>query len=448
MKKRHRNIILSLLIPLLILVFKPLGLSLSQSIVLSSLVLTLSLWVNKAANKTLVSLFLLVIFLTFGNTPYERVLFFPLSSDFWLIILSFLFSQGIVNSKLADKLFRPYIGYFATTPFKLILTAIVFAAVMIFAIPQPFSRLIIISMIFREYFQSLDIKERTRKILAFSVFMVIFIVNGTVLKADIIFNRAIVNIAQAPIDDFIWMKYMTVPTLVFLGITVFAFLTRFRNELKEYHPQKSGKPTIILTSKDKINLLILIFTLLLWATEGIHPVSGFFTILIGTLLMFARGLITRKDFKHIEWKLLVFLTATFSIGATMSGSGTAGTLFGKLEPIFPDEMGISLVLAIILSTMLIHMVLGSLVTTVSVVIPGLFILTKGVIPLEIMMFLVYISIFSHYLLPFHSVGLVVGEGSGFFDDRVVFNFGLVMTVITLIAPFLIYLPWWKLVGFL
>ena len=94
------------------------------------------------------------------------------------------------------------------------------------------------------------------------------------------------------------------------------------------------------------------------------------------------------------------------------------------------------------------MVLGSLVTTTSVVIPGLFILTKGIVPLEIMMFLVYTSIFSHYLLPFHSVGLVVGEGSKFFDDRVVFKFGLVMTVITVLSPLLIYLPWWKLVGIL
>lgn len=448
MKKRTRNLILSFIVPILVLIIQPFGLTLSQSVILSSLILTLSLWVNKAFDKTLVSIFLLAIFLTFGNTPYERVLFFPLSNDFWLIILSFLFSQGIVNSKLANKLFKPYIGFFATTPLKLMLTTIVLALIMIAAIPQPFSRLIIISMIFREYFLSMDIKEDLRKILSFSVIMIIFIVNGTVLKGDIIFNRALVNIAESGITELEWMKYMTVPTLVFLTVTVSAFLLRFKNELRGYNPVKEGKPDISMTMDDKINLGILVVTLILWATEGLHPIGGVYIILLGTLLMLFKGLISFKDIKYIEWRLLIFLTATFSIGATMSGSGTAGVLFGKLEPVFPNEMGLSLILAIVLSTMLIHMVLGSLVTTTSVVIPGLFILTKGTIPLEIMMFLVYISIFSHYLLPFHSVGLVVGEGSKFFDDRIVFKFGLVMTIITVLSPLLIYLPWWKLVGIL
>ena len=448
MSKRTRNLIISLIAPIMVLLIQPFGLTSTQSIILASLILTLSLWVNKALDKTLVSIFLLAVFLTFGNTPYERVLFFPLSSDFWLIILSFLFSQGIVKSNLANKLFKPYIGYFATSPLKLMLTTITVAIIMIAAIPQPFSRLIIVSMIFREYFLSLDIDEELRKILSFSIFMIIFIVNGTMLKGDIIFNKALVNIAQSNITDLEWMKYMTIPTLVFLALAVTSFLFRFKKELRRYNPVKDGKPQIILSKDDKINLSILIITLILWATEGIHPISGVYIILIGSLLMLLKGLISFKDIKYIEWKLLIFLTATFSIGATMSGSGTAGVLFGKLEPIFPNEMGMPLILAIVLSTMLIHMVLGSLVTTTSVVIPGLFILTKGIVPLEIMMFLVYTSIFSHYLLPFHSVGLVVGEGSKFFDDRVVFKFGLVMTVITVLSPLLIYLPWWKLVGIL
>lgn len=101
-KENITKAILSLLIPVLFVALKPLGMTASQSMVLSGLFLTIVWWVTGWIYKDYASFFLLAVFILFGHTPLADILFFPLSNNFILIITSFLLSQGIVNSKIAS----------------------------------------------------------------------------------------------------------------------------------------------------------------------------------------------------------------------------------------------------------------------------------------------------------------------------------------------------------
>jgi hypothetical protein len=87
----------TLLVPLLIVIFRPLGLTVSQSIVLASLLLTVTWWAVGNVRRDLASIFLLVSFIIFGNTAVRKIFFFPLSSDFITIIAAFILSEGIHN---------------------------------------------------------------------------------------------------------------------------------------------------------------------------------------------------------------------------------------------------------------------------------------------------------------------------------------------------------------
>lgn len=445
---RKKKIILSLIAPLLILIIRPLGMTLSQSAILSSLILVLTFWINKAVSRTLSSVFLLLSFLLLSGAPAEKVLFFPLSENFYLIIFSFLFSEGIVKSKLIDKLFKPYIGYLATTPARLMGVISGMALIMVFMVPQPFCRLIMLAMIFREYYDGLGLRGKLSELLLLMVFLISMITNTFLLKGDIIMNAAVVNLSELQIGESLWFKLLAVPGLGMLLMTLFVFLIAYRKELKNYSTVVTHKPDLDMSRDDWISLIIVGSTILVWALEKYHPIPSAGVILIGTILMFVRRILDLRDLKTIEWPLMLFLTATFSIGAAMTGSGVAGIIFGKLSLIFPQEFSILMVIAVVAASMVIHMILGSVVTTMSVVIPGMAIATTGVMPEIAMPLLVFISIVVHFFLPFHNVHLVIGEGYGFFSSSTVTGLGAYMTLVTIGSILLFYIPWWQFVGIL
>lgn len=112
--------IFSLLIPIFFVVLKPLSMTASQSMVLGSLFLTIAWWVTGWIYKDYASFFLLGVFIIFGHTPLESIFTFPLSDNFILIIASYLLSQGIINSKIADVFSDFVLSRYCDTAKKLV----------------------------------------------------------------------------------------------------------------------------------------------------------------------------------------------------------------------------------------------------------------------------------------------------------------------------------------
>lgn len=136
--QKNMKFISSILLPLFIVFFKPLGMNLNQSIILGTLVLVLTQWTTGMVNRTYASIFLLVIFAIFGTTPWNIIFKFPLSPNFYMIALSFLLSQGIVNSNVASRFSNFILNKYRNTSYKFIFMSYVFAILLIFIIPNPF----------------------------------------------------------------------------------------------------------------------------------------------------------------------------------------------------------------------------------------------------------------------------------------------------------------------
>ena len=115
-RRRALLFVLTLVLPALILLLRPLGFTLQQSVILAALVLTILWWVTGVVERTAASLFLLAAFLLCSGAPIQTVFSFPLSENFVLITVSFLFSQGISNSGLPGKLLQPLLAHFARSP--------------------------------------------------------------------------------------------------------------------------------------------------------------------------------------------------------------------------------------------------------------------------------------------------------------------------------------------
>ena len=445
-----KKILFSLILPTLVLIFKPLGLSLDQSIVLATLIFTITNWTTRAIKSIYVSILLLIIFMIFGNTPFERIFSFLLSDSFILILFSFIFSQGISNSLLAEKLFYPLISKYVKNVYQLLIAILLSAFILIFVIPQPMSRVIMLSFIFNEYFNKIGIKGNLKEILMFSTMAFSTFLQSIFKRADLLLSTSALSLADISMTEGEWARYMTVPSILMVILGVSLFILVYRKDLREFDSSILSKEQseISLDKKDKKNLLLIGLVVILWATEGIHHISGSIIVVIGTILMYFKGLVVKKDLKTVNITLLVFLTAVMSIGAVMKGSGIAEIVFGSFTGIFPKEFSAFYIFIVIITTMSLHMILGSNLTSMSVVIPGIMTITTGIVDPTILMFLVFVSLFSHYLLSVHSTIFAMGVGYGYFSSKTVTRFGLVTTPFVFISIYCFFIPWWKLIGVL
>ncbi|MEG0378970.1 MAG: hypothetical protein RR614_10885, partial [Eubacterium sp.] len=178
------RIILSLVLPILVLLWKPLGINLLQSGILALLILTITWWCTGIVKNNIASAILLLGFCLFPGVPLKTVFAFPLGSTFWLIALTYLFSRGISNSKIAEKFLEPMLFRFADTPLKVMMFAAAMLMATMYIIPQPLARLIIIADIIYCYLHKTDAPKKTKEVLMFSVFVAYVFVNSMSMKAD------------------------------------------------------------------------------------------------------------------------------------------------------------------------------------------------------------------------------------------------------------------------
>ena len=124
-------------------------------------------------------------------------------------------------------------------------------------------------------------------------------------------------------------------------------------------------------------MIVILATVLLWMTSGLWGKNivlfGYITAntivtIISTVILFAMKTIGKKDFSAIDIVTLIFLSAAFAIGGVMKACGAADVVFGQFRSIFPDHFSVFYLMLIILVGMLLHMVLGSNTTTLSVIV--------------------------------------------------------------------------------
>lgn len=443
-----KNFIKTLIIPLLILFIRPMGLTVNQSIVLAALFLTVTWWTFGTIKKSYASLFLLAMFTLFGQTPGLLVFDFLLSETMLIIIFSYIFSQGISNSKLAQKLLEPYLYKYAGNYIKLLLVILVIQFLMIFIVPQPFSRVIIISIILKEYFNGIGLEAKAQESLMFWIHASSLFINMSLTRGDLILNTALLTISNIQIPELLWVKYMTIPSLFFYLIAATGFVFIFRKDLEKYNQaektlqvkrEKLGK-------KDLVNAGIIAVVVLVWATESLHGLSGTLVVILGTIAMFASKLLDKNDLKCVDVNLLLFLTAAFSIGKVMSYSGTSSALFSDFIYLFPREFNNLYIFMIVLISMVFHMVLGSNITSLSIIIPAILLISQDIVDPIIIMFMIYVSVCGHFALPFHSVYLMIGNGNGLFGNKTTLRFSPLLTVIVFFSVYFIYLSWWRIMG--
>ena len=441
---------LSIMFFAITLIWKPFNLTFQQAVIVANTILVIIWWSTGIINKIPASLFLLVIYYIFSGASIKMILSFSLSETFLMIIVTYLFSQGIANSGLIEKILQPLLIKLVHTPCQCLIAIVGIFYLTMYIIPQPLARLIIVSSVFYHFLQYTDSPKKTKNVIMYGVFVASAVVNISTKDADIILNNVAASFSEIPITNRLWIYYMFIPTLITCCLLGILFIYIFRKELIGIHLGKNKKRNKIkpFSIQQKLAIVVIIATILLWATNSIHGINNTLITIVSTVVLFAIKILNGEDWKAVDITTLIFLTAAFSIGTVMKFCGAADKVFGQLETIFPTEFSLLYVCVMILITMLLHMILGSNTTTLSVVIPGLMILCSQVIGSPIIVFISVISVSFHAILPFHSISLMIGVSNNYYPAKYVTKLGLPITLFVYLVVIGIYIPYWKIVGLL
>ncbi len=445
-----RKFILSLLVPAAILLFCPFGLVRGQAALFACIVLVILWWSFGVTGKVFASCFLLAAFLVYGIAP-KTVFSFPLSNTFLLIVLCYVFSRGVTNADIAQKTLGPLLFRYVNTPVKAILASISVLLLGIPLIPQPLARLLLTVCLIRGYLDHTDAKDETKRIVVFSIYVFYAAVNMLAMRADLILNSSAVGFAGLNITEGGWLRAMAIPTTVYCLLVFGLFCVLFGKKLfgvrlRATESNEAQLGNSALAPADKRMLAVMLGTVLLWATESLHGLNASLVTLAAILLMFLNGNLRLQDLRSIDVTTLIFLTAAFSIGGSMKASGIAEHVFGTLAAIFPKSYSVLYILTIVGVSMVMHLILGSNTTSLSIVLPGLIAICSSVVPAQEVFFLVFFTVAAQYILPFHSVAMMIGVSNGDFPAPYVTRFGVPLSILLLASVFCIYIPWWHLIG--
>lgn len=445
------ELILSLIAPACILIFRPLGLDMRQSGVIAGVLLAIILWSTDIVKKIPTSIFLLAVFCLVNGAGVEKVFSFPLSDTFPMLVVTYLFSQAILNAGILEKVIEPVLFRLVHTPVQCIAATVIVFFLMVYVIPQPLARLIIVAAVFDRFLKKTNLSDETRSVLMYGVFLFYAVVNMSSKDADMIMNHVAAEYSETEITNWEWIQGMFIPTVLVCLVIILLFVFLFRKQLTGYRisviTQEKREKTVF-SRQQKTAAVIMSATVILWMTSGLHGLNNTVVTLVAVICLFGVKVLKPADFRAVDVTTLIFLTAAFSIGGVMEACGAADKVFGLFKNVFPDGFSTEYVLIMVGISMAPHMILGSNTTTLSVVVPGMMILCGQYVPSPVIVYVAVISVSFHAILPFHSVSMMIGESDGYFPSRYVTSFGVPATFLVYATVIVVYIPYWKLTGIL
>lgn len=423
--------------------------------------LTILIWAVDSVEKTVVALVFVILAFIFNIAPLSVILQFLFTENFYIIILAYIITNAVAKTGVAKIISEKLILNTVDTPKKMIFLSYILGVLLIFFIPQPFPRVILVSAFYKEFFKEQHLTEDSKSILLFSIFTASTFTSMFFVNGDTLLNYVVLELGNCNINWSQWAFYMSVPTIITCFITYFLFIFVFKKELSlikfvscdnlnstkfQFSYSNLKKEFHLLSDEQKHVFLCLGIMFFMFLTQFIHNLNTLIIMSICVLLLLLKRIIGFNTLKEINWKVLIFFIAAFSIGGVLKYSGVVDIMGNYLIKLIPNSSKTISILFLITLTIVLNICLGSAVTTSSVVIPllgSLHILKENSI---VLCLFVYIVVSIQYILPFHHATIMVGHGENLYNSKVIFKYGLTLIPLTYFIIICITFPWWRFIG--
>jgi di/tricarboxylate transporter len=325
-----------------------------------------------------------------------------------------------------------------------------------FMIPHPWPRSFIIMAVMAIMIKEMNLPRKDAINIGLAVFASSVPVSLILFTGDAMINSIAWGFTATQPSWLKWLWYMGIPGIVASVLLFLLQLKLFKPTapvvVKKDEIRKRLQDLGGMTRSEKVVLFWIGLAIIVWATDFIHHINpAWVAIACAIVLSLPKigDVLKPPDWAKVNIGTLFFLTAALGIGVVGGVTGMNHWVAGVVLPHHAPSNIILLALLLTVATIVIHMCLGSVLAVMGIVIPTMLAFTagSGINPLVITL-IVYTSVACHFVLPFHHMNVLVGEGetAGLYTDADTVKLGLPMTLIVLFVTLCVELPWWKLIG--
>lgn len=453
--KKIFGLVLGVLIAVIINLLPLEGLSQEGKMCLGLTLMTVIFWAFQIVQSGYSSGLYLALLIIFQVAEPE-VVFSPwLRSTMYLVIGAYLIASAVQSSGLGERIAYKIILKFVNTYKSIVISIFVLTFILSILIPHPWPRAFIIMSVMSVVIKSASIPKEDATKIGFTVFAASVPVSMIFLTGDSAINSLAVQASGASISWIKWFTYMGPPSITASIVTCILILVLFKpsKKIKINKEEIKEKLTLLgsLTNREKKTIVWLVIAIVLWLSDSIHRIDiGWITLLIAMLMSFPiiGEILGPKQWREVPVHVLMFLTAAMTIGKV---GGVTGMNTWIAQTVLPSSIPSNpyiLAIVIALISMGIHMLLGSVIAVMGITIPALLIITgpMNINPI-VTTLMVYSSIGIHYILPFHHLNILVGQGeeNGMYGQKEVIRLGIPLTIVViLIVLFEVF--YWKIIG--
>lgn len=431
------------------------GLSVEGRRVMALVFFSVIWWATKPVMPAFTSCIMMIGFMAFDLCSMSAVTKMTAGNVFFIYFTIFIIADVVEKSGLARRLALMYASKFITGFTSMVVSAFVLTFLLAFVIPSPWPRAFLLLAVFKEICEASEMDEKSSAIIGLSIFAASCPLSMAVFTADASIAVPIAAMTGQEISYMDWTLKMILPGIL-AAVLTFGLIMWLFKPTKNYKMDASVvkenlKALGKWTRNEKVTLFWTLLATILWVTESIHGINmgvvGMIAI-VGMSLPYVGGVCNGGSWKAVDFGTMIFIMGAMSIGAAGAETGMS-TWLANL--VFPASMPNNMYLIAIMIgaiTILMHMVLGSSISTASVVATMVmaYFANSGYDPF-ILTLLCYTAVYMHYIFPFHQLNILFGIGKGGFTEKDVTRLGIPLTACVFIV--LIFEVWfWGLCGWL
>ena len=374
----------------------------------------------------------------------------------WIVVGAYLIAGAVKDSGLGQRIAYAFMLKFVKSAKSLILSIFALTFVLALLIPHPFPRAFLILAVVSVIAESAGYGEDDRGKLGFLIFAAAVPCSMFFMTGDSTLNPLVASYGAnggAAIGFVDWFIYMSVPMVVATLCTIVLALALFKpsKELVFDREDVLAKQAALgkLSEKEIRTIVWLVIAIALWLTVS-GDYLAWVTLVIGVLMAMPviGEVLTPASWGSVDIKTLMFLTAAMAIGSVGGATGMNAWIADVVLPSTVPTNPYLFALLVCALTMVIHMFMGSVMAGLGICVPAFLTFVQGtsVSPIAVAL-IVFTAINLHYILPFHNLAILVGEGkdAGGYTSKEAMKMGIPLTVVTFLVV-LVEAFWFSTLG--
>ncbi|MGN8940511.1 SLC13 family permease [Collinsella bouchesdurhonensis] len=374
----------------------------------------------------------------------------------WIVVGAYLIAGAVKDSGLGQRIAYAFMLKFVKSAKSLILSIFALTFVLALLIPHPFPRAFLILAVVSVIAESAGYGEDDRGKLGFLIFAAAVPCSMFFMTGDSTLNPLVASYGAnggAAIGFVDWFIYMSLPMVVATLCTIVLALALFKpsKELVYDREEVLAKQAALgkLSEKEIRTIVWLVIAIALWLTVS-GDYLAWVTLVIGVLMAMPviGEVLTPASWSSVDIKTLMFLTAAMAIGSVGGATGMNAWIADVVLPSTVPANPYLFALLVCALTMIIHMFMGSVMAGLGICVPAFLTFIQGtsVTPIAVAL-IVFTAINLHYILPFHNLAILVGEGkdAGGYTSKEAMKMGIPMTVVTFLVV-LVEAFWFSTLG--